>query len=389
MKKIGIITSSYARAGTYGCNYGAALQGYALVKKLRDLGYSAYDVNYLSDNEYHPQSYGIIKRTLKRIRMLFDFRLVKAKLHQLKNRKNEQKNIKAFQQFVFDYDLTYQKGKFFSFDDLQKLEDDFYAFIVGSDVVWNPCLHNNVNDLGFFLAFTKEGVKRIAYAPSFGITELPGCCKNDLKDLLVGFKAISVREESGAKLIKKEADMEVPVVLDPTLLLSKEEYEQVAVIPANLPKKYLLVYKFGDLKYVDDHIDYLSKKYNLPIVFVPSNYKTKYAPRYDFGPREFLGAIQNARLVISDSFHCTIFCLINHIPFLTFYRTMPQPGKDINSRMIDLLKLVNMESRLISPTDTIKEDELFCLDFNGADEIIQNKKKDSEIYLKNALGDYS
>ena len=69
-EKNGIITSSYAGNGTYGCNYGAALQGYALIKQLRLLGYEAYDANYNSNNTYNPMQYGVIKRTVKRLKLL-------------------------------------------------------------------------------------------------------------------------------------------------------------------------------------------------------------------------------------------------------------------------------------------------------------------------------
>ena len=241
MNKIGIITSSCAKSGTYGCNYGAALQGYALVRQLRDLGYEAYDVNYLSDYEYRPQQYSLLKRTWKRLGMLTNLQLVRGKLDQIKNRDNLRRNFLVFENFVADNNLTYAKGKFFTINELKQESEAFSAFITGSDVVWNPYLHGGINDPGYFLDFAVDGVKRISYAASFGVTLLPDESRQTLKSYLEKFDAVSVREKSGADLIKKETGMDVQVVLDPTLLLAPQKYDDLVKEPKNLPTKYIAV----------------------------------------------------------------------------------------------------------------------------------------------------
>lgn len=385
MNKIGIITSSCAKSGTYGCNYGAALQGYALVRQLRDWGYDAYDVNYLSSLEYRPQQYNLVLRTLRRLKLLFSINLVKGKIREFINSKNIKINQEKFVDFVRENNLTYQNGQFYTLDELKKISQDFYAFITGSDVVWNPYLHKNQNDPGYFLDFTTEATKRIAYAASFGVTALPEASQRTLKTYLSKFDAISIREQSGANLIKAQTGIDVPVVLDPTLLLEPEKYRDIEKEVPNLPKEYIAVYKFGDIPHTEEKIKEISQKLKLPVVYIPSGQTKIYNVRYDVGPGEFIYIIQHAKLVISDSFHCSVFCLLNHTNFLTFYRTLPAAGKDLNSRMIDLLKMVHMSDRLVKPNEEIAYDTLFTMDFSKSDMTICKLREQSLKYLMNAL----
>ncbi len=385
MKKIGIITTSCGGSGTFACNYGAALQGYALVKQLRILGFDAHDINYVSANEYRPQQYNVIKRTLLRLRLIFNVKLVKQKIDEHKNRENRKMLRDAFVDFIKKSDLTYNDGAFYRIEELEKMSGEFYAFITGSDVVWNPLLRKGINDKGYFLDFAAEGVKRIAYAPSIGLSVLPDTAKTDLKELLNKFTAISIREESGADIIRQETGLEAKVVLDPTMLLEPAEYDEIAKVPQGLPEKYIAVYRFGKLEHTKEKIIEISEKLNLPIVYIPSNNDGAFEPMYNIGPSEFIGIIRNAELVLSDSFHCTVFALINNKPFLTFCRTLPCPEKDINSRMTDLLKRVNMYDRMVMPGNEIVYDNLFNIDFTEADSVIRAMRAESLAYLKNAL----
>lgn len=385
MKKVGVITSSYSMRGSFGCNYGAALQGFALIKQLKLMGYDAWDLNYLSENEYNPDNYNMITRTLKRIGFLFNINVLKKKIRSIKDKDKLLENYNSFMRFVKDNELTYNNGAFFKFNDLVSIGNEFYAFITGSDVVWNPYNHNKVNDRGFFLDFVPKGVKRIAYAPSIGVCELPDESKCDLKELLEKFDALSIREKSGSVLVKNETGIDIPVVLDPTLLLDLIEYEKVISEPKDIPKEYIAVYKFGNISDTDEKIREISSKLNLPIVFIPSGFTTEYTIRYDLGPGEFLSVIKNASLVLTDSFHCSIFSLIFHTPFLAFNRTLPGKKGNINSRMTNLLDATFMSQRMVNPNDEIDYNNLFKLNFERADEVIALMRAESLMYLNNAL----
>ena len=385
MKKIGIITTSCMKFGTYGCNYGAALQGYALVRQLRDMGYDANDINYCSKYQYNPQQYNMIKKTLIRISLLFRPKIVKGKIKEILMRKKLNQLKSSFSTFVGENKLTYNDGRFYSLEELHNESKDFFAFVTGSDVVWNPYLHCNINDPGYFLDFACDGVKRIAYAPSFGVTSLPDQSRENLKSLLEKFDAISVREQSGSDLIFKETGIKVPVVLDPTLLLAPQKYDDIEKKVEGLPQEYIAVYKFGNIEHTDEKIKEISDKLQLPIVFIPSGDNNSYYSRYDIGPGEFLNIINNAKLVLSDSFHCTVFCLIKHRPFLTFYRSSPNEKKNLNTRMISLLKTVGLSERLVEPGMDINYEDLFNIDFNHSDMLINKLREFSVSYLQNAL----
>lgn len=385
MKKIGIITTSSGGHGNYRCNYGAALQGFALVRQLRLLGFDAHDINYYSDNEYSPERYSAFKLILKRIKMLTDFNIVRLKWIEVFNKKKLDSWKKKFFDFVSINDLTYNEGEFFNVMQLHDLSKDFYAVICGSDVIWNPDLRNNVCDDGYFLNFAIEGVKRIAYAPSFGVSALPVDFANQMKGILPSFTALSVREKTGQALIKKYCGLDAKIVLDPTLLLPLEEYDSQIIMPQWLPSEYIAVYQFGDIQHTTDKIAEIEKKYQLPVVVIPARYEDFSKANFDIGPSEFLGIIKNAKLVISDSFHCTVFSLLYHTPFLTFYRNRPMSGKDINSRMLDLLKLVGLENRLVLPDADIDYRNMFKLDFKKSDDVIERMRQDSLTYLKKSL----
>lgn len=386
LNKVGIITSSYASNGTFGCNYGAALQGYALVKQLRLMNYDAYDINYNSRYVHNPQQYSFIKGIASRFKLLFNPRIVKNKLISLRNRRNWNTLSSSFRRFIAENELTFDDGAFYTFDELKILSRDFYAFITGSDVVWNPNLHKGHNDEGFFLDFAADGVKRIAYAPSTGITSFPDTAKGDLGDFLRKFDALSIREQSGADLIRNLTGIDLDVVLDPTLLLPPEEYDEIIRLPDDIPPEYILVYKFGEIPHTQEQIDKLQKELDLPVICIPAGkYGKRFSPRYDVGPGGFVGLIRNARIVMTDSFHCSVFCLIYHTPFYTFFRTMPKPGQDINSRMSNLLRMVHLDNRMIAPGDEIDFSNMNEIDFESADRIIDSMRKESCLFLKNAL----
>ena len=386
MKKIGIMTSSYAGNGTYGCNYGAALQGYALVKQLRMMGYEAYDINYNSSYVYNPKQYGKIKRFLLRVTKIFNIAIVKGKIRSIQNKDNIAVLRNKFSIFVKQYELTYENGKFFTIEELNKISDSFYAFITGSDVVWNPFLHKNQNDKGFFLDFTKKGVKRIAYAPSTGVTVFPEAAKKDLRELLLKFDALSVREQSGANLLKNITGIDVQVVIDPTMLLNSIVYDEIIAMPPNIPENYILVYKFGDIQHTVDSINDVKRVLKLPIIYIPAGeYEKNVCPIYDAGPNEFVGLIKNAKVVLTDSFHCTVFCLLYHTPFFTFYRSLPSNGRDLNSRVIDLLEMVGLKDRLVLPDTKIEYSKIDSIDFTHCDKVLERNRLSAINYLKEAL----
>ncbi len=384
-KQVGILTTSGNQRGVFACNYGAALQGYALVATLREMGYAAYDINYSSEKGYDPQEADVYTKWRMRLKLLFNAPVLKKKLFSILHKNEIELNTEKFRNFIKINDLTYNNGKMYSYDNLKELGSEFDAFICGSDVIWNPYIHNMENDKGFFLDFVPEGKKRIAYAPSIGTSELPDSAKKDFKSLLKKFNALSVREKTGADLIKKETGLDCKVVLDPTLLIDPVLYERINKKPTMDKEKYIAVYKFGNLQHTEDTIVEIQKRLGLPAVLIPSGKVSNLKTNFDIGPGEFLYIIEHSDIVLTDSFHCVVFCIIYHKPFLVFNRTMPGAASNINSRVTDLLETLGLSDRIMNPGQSVNYETLMEIDYRYADKKLEELRCDSRQFLCDAL----
>lgn len=376
--KVGILTST----PSFHNNYGAVLQAYALLKQLELLGFEGFIIKYSGESEYIKGETSISKR----IKGIFLNRetTLSQKVNTLLSKPRRDNNAKIFKKFQDDY-LKFYNDDYVSFDDLKKNPPSFGAFICGSDQVWNPKIRGNQVDKGYFLDFVPKSIKRIAYAPSIGINKLPDNCIVDMKELLKKFDALSIREVTGTKEINEKCGINIPVVLDPTLLLSTIYWNQIENMPPNTPKDYILCYKFGTIRHTNKVIKEISKETGMPVIAIPASLDMSFKTRYDIGPREFISLIKNARIVCTDSFHASVFSILYHTPFITFLREPPVNGITMNSRMENLLSLTHLEDRLILPEEKIDYNKLFSIDFSISDSLIEKEKEKSILYLKNVL----
>jgi hypothetical protein len=384
--KIGIITTYQS----FRTNYGAVLQAYALSRQLQILGYEPYIMPYIAESEvkriesYSNRNQSKFKIMLNRISHAFNYKVVR---QHFANKKQERLK-RAFDRFNTKYLPLYQTETM-SVKQLSSVVDDFFAFVCGSDQVWSTKLQGNCCDRGMFLKFVPDGIKRIAYAPSMGSSCVSSDVDEDLRSSLSKFDAISIREKQGAAFLFGIIGMQIPVVLDPTMLLPPDEWDAIIQKPYNVPKKYILVYRFGNSEDTLNAILKLSEKLDLPIIELPSSYVSlndNLNKMYDIGPDHFIWLIRNATLVCTDSFHATVFSIINHTPFLTFYRQDPNKVKEnMNARVEELLELTGLSDRLISPGQAIVDQKIFDLDFDTADHEIEEKRSKSLAYLTNAL----
>ncbi len=282
-------------------------------------------------------------------------------------------NIKKFSdQFIsIQYDCCLKEG----------LRNRSNCFIVGSDQVWNPLFWRNIDEYSnaYFLKFADEN-KRIAYAASFGISELP-CKYNDLfKRGLDGIPYISVREQAGAEIVKKLTGREVPVLVDPTLLIDAEEWRALKMQPEwYRGEKYILTYFLGN---VPPMIKKLAKEYDLKIYnLMDKECLDLYVSRVE----EFLYLIDNAELVCTDSFHACVFSILFNTPFVVVSRQ--QKGvADMTSRLDTLMKLFGYQERYVGfENENIDFTKLLNMDFKHVKDIQRIERKRSLAFLKEAL----
>lgn len=224
-----------------------------------------------------------------------------------------------------------------------KFNNDYDIFITGSDQVWN---YELTNDSAYMLDFVKNSEKKRSYAASFGIDKIPFNLVDLYRTYLADFHTILLREKTGKKIIKNLLNRTENVVLDPVFLLNKQEWDNVVGKTKfeNIKNQYIIVY-FGTLKIVE-FARYLSKKYELPIIFISGGFKLKLYGKLNrrLGPEEFVSAIKNARFVLTGSFHAVVFSIIYN---KTFFINIDKNGKARASRQKDLLSLLQIGDREI------------------------------------------
>lgn len=367
--KIGIITLNGYE------NYGNRLQNYALEEVLRSFN---YDVKTIIIQECIQKEKN---RTLNRIRSLGMkdlFRSIKLRTINRTIYNSQKKRLEIFKDFSSKYlnEVKYTisvKEQLNTYYDFAK---DYEYFIVGSDQVWNPNFIENENI--YFLRFTRKN-KRIAYAASFGISELPEKYRENYKNLLNGMEQISVREDAGADIVKDLTGLDVPVHVDPTLLLSKEQWLKITIRAKNKPRnRYLLTYFLGGIsnRYVNQ-IQELAKMNNLAIVNLGDIHEKD---TYRTGPSQFLDYISDCSIFCTDSFHGVVFSILFEKPFIVY----PREGSiSMYSRINTLLDKFDLNNRKVENMK-IGED-VFNIDYSNIADIIEKEKNRAINYLKKVL----
>ena len=209
-----------------------------------------------------------------------------------------------------------------------------------------------------------------------------------LKEYISTFDFISVRESEGQQIIFEKCGIDVPVVLDPTLMADPDVYEPISECNAKLPPKYILCYRFGKLAYSEKVIRDISKKMGLPVVELPlsiESYGKGSKLCYEIDPSQFIGAIKGAELVLTDSFHCTVFSIITHKPFYTFLRQGKDEKNNMNGRMENLLANLALEERLITPETINLIDLNKTIDYDLVEAKLKKLRRQSQQFLKEAL----
>lgn len=257
----------------------------------------------------------------------------------------------------------------------KKMINDENSFIIGSDQVWNP--YYDTTTLLHFLPF--ECKKKISFASSFGVSNINTDPLKDNYKLLNNFNYISVREDSGQKIIKKlTGRTDVEVLIDPTMLLTAEEWDKVSKKPAMLKTdKYILNYFLGNLSEERrNEINRVAQENNCEVI----NILDKESPFYECGPSEFLYLEKNAFLICTDSFHSSVFGILYNTPFLVFERE--DNTVSMNSRLDTLLSKFKLEDRRYKGKITKKA--LKC-DYTEAYRILDKERIKSMNFLKTAL----
>jgi len=257
------------------------------------------------------------------------------------------------------------------------IADDFDYFVVGSDQVWNPI---NYDIWELFLSFASPE-KRIAYAASISCPSIPVEKQTLFKKGFAGMAHISMREQEGADLVREISGREVPVLVDPTLLLTADDWRKVSRSPVwSHGEDYILTYFLGKRPKV---ITQLEQETGLKVVNLMDENVYEH---YVTGPDEFIWAIEHAKLVYTDSFHGTVFSILFRTPFVVCNRVGDEVTEKMGSRIDTLLGLFGLEARRGTKANGYAiENPLSEPDWSKVDEVLARERKRSADYLKMAL----
>lgn len=331
-------------------NYGASLQAYALQHYLESLGNCVEIIDFvpwfhsIRYNPFYVPKNGKIS-TIVRFLPFMKYVLPPLKSYKMGMFKTWGRK-KAFDKFEKDYYcLTSYRYK--SVEELKANPPTCDVYVAGSDQIWNT-YYENGKEPAYYLDFGDNKIKRISYAASLATSKIKEGYDSFVKEKVERFDAVSVREKTGAYLLKELGIKNVHVVLDPVFLLEKEDWVKMAHngYTYNLkPNSYILVYDFlSNDNQMISFVKSYARKYNLQVVSINDSLVLKYADLNinDAGPLEFLSLIKNAACVIANSFHATAFSVIFEKDFYTF----GLKGDNNSSRMHDLLLSLGLQERM-------------------------------------------
>ena len=384
-KKVGIVSCYFKH------NYGSMLQAYATQKILDNMEIPNETIN-IDENidfangkkkYYMSQLTNIpfIKSKLGMIKLKFDKKINKDLGNNIQIRDNK------YKEFEKNFKLT---KPYKTYKELSEQCVNYSDVIVGSDQLWLPV--NVVADY-YTLNWVPDNVNKISYATSFGVSTVPDKYKNDYKKFLNRINYLSTREEAGVKLVEQLSDNKATLVCDPTLLLNKEEWMDIQKEEPIMKEKYILCYFLGSNIEHRKFAERLKEKTGCKIVSLNHadeyvKYSDKfcdYAP-YDIGPAEWINLIRNAEYVCTDSFHGTVFSLINNTKFFTFERYSNKNSKvSTNSRIYSLLGIVDLKERILSGTENVDDVIKMQINFDNVNEKLDKFRESSKIFLKNSI----
>lgn len=349
-------------------NYGNRLQNYASQQVIKSLGL---------ESETLPKviSFGIKRKFKELVFSLLVYFYDKSSKQDIA-KLNQKLREKKFRDFTSRY-ISASKHYVESYDALKTLESDCNFVVTGSDQVWNYNFRPNLA-IDFLQFVSKE--KRISYAASFGVSEIPEEHQEKYIRYLNDMNCLSVREHAGQGIIKDLTGKEAEVLIDPTMMLNKAEWLQIASKPKCTPqKKYLLTYVLGNqTEEFKTFVTQLAKEKDLEVLNLLNPYDKDI---HCVDPGEFVYLINHADVMITDSFHGAVFSILMETPFVIFERQ--DECVSMNSRIETLVTTFKMQSRLSSHIKSVED--VYNIDFSYIDEILKRERDKAIIYLKKAF----
>ena len=354
-------------------NYGNSLQNYAVIKTLESLGNNVFTLK----TQYEPRFTVFSRNNLKQyIKVLF-------------KRSNYFCFIRKFKFHIFSNKYL-NKTKYVVNENKPELSKKCDLLVFGSDQIWNFTWGGRLCEgIDFYSGGFAPDIPKIAYSASIGASYIPDEKKEKFSQNLSGFKCISVREEQAKDILSELIDNKTTVTIDPTIMLSKNDWDKIAKKPSYINKneKFILTYFLGEKSNeVKDYIKEFSEKNSFRIINLYNEYEdyNNIASVNDYcvDPREYIWLIKHSQIVFTDSFHGSVFSIIFHKNFRCFQRS--KNIESMSSRMDTLFSTMKTSDWCNGDVNETFE-SLTKYDYKDVDTIIKEKRDFAKSYLKYAL----
>ena len=360
-------------------NYGSILQAYALQQYLNKQNNIQYEIinqygkKILSyDNFWHKIKKIGLKETFKRAIWKIGFKPLRYRNFNLQNFIDKEMKISNK---IYNEEIIFEANNIYD------------GFICGSDQIWNPYLVDDKEM--YWLSFARKDKIKIAYAPSIGVDFLDKKQRQEIESYLLDFTAVSCRENTGTDLLNSIINRCCTTVLDPTLLVNKELWDNISK-ERIMEEEYVFAYFLRGTKEQRKIVEKFGKIHKLKVVsipFVELEHKVWYDIKFgdervwDAAPNDFVNLIRYAKYVFTDSFHSTVFSCIYHVPFFVF----PKIGLAQMNRIVCLQEMLKIKSRVVNSYDDLECVFKEQINWENVENIVDGCRKKSQKYLKDAL----
>ena len=375
-------------------NYGSMLQAYATQMALDNLNIENETINisgFWSQHRKKQMKY-FAKAALTSDILLSKAgmaeNVVRKKLPGSKYAQNIKRRDEKFKEFKKEYfNLTEPLPSISALSEYTK--DHYSSVLVGSDQLWLPA---NIAGDYYTLNWVPEVLNTVSYATSFGQSTLPQKSTEKARIFLNRIKHLSVREVSGQKLIKELIGRDAPVVCDPTLLFTGEEWMLIQQKESIINEPYIFVYFLGSNPPHREFVKRLKAETGCKIVALihldeyikgDDNYADE--TPWNIGPAEFLNLIRNASYICTDSFHCSVFSMLYERNFFSFRRYTRKTTFSTNSRLDTLFTTTGISNRILNGNEMVTECLGRKINYDSVLENIKNFREFSMKYLISSL----
>lgn len=362
-------------------NYGTKLQAYAVQEIMADFD----EVEIIN---FRPNFIERVRRKIEK--KLQGNRYVDSKSNGVVGTISEDKLVernKAISSFDTKLKIIPQ---IYGFKHLKEKASTYNAVVCGSDQIWNPV---NLSEHVFMMEFVPKAVRRVAFAPSFGIPKIPDQLKKEYRKRLRNIEYMSVREKSGCNIVQDLGFNNVFWSLDPTLILDEKKWTELAdENKINISEPYIFCYFLGSHDLGRNMAKKIREETGMKIVnlphfkgFIKADEDFADFNLYNVAPQDFIGLIKGASYVCTDSFHGTAFSIIFEKQFLCCERHQATDQASTNDRIYSILQLISQTERMIKDDNHVDKALKKEIDYIPVKIRLNENRKKSREFLENAL----